>query len=36
MIFKDPNDMKRSVTKICWHPDTAEPRVAVSYAMLRF
>ena len=37
MIFKDPNPVKRSVTKICWHPDsTCDLRVGVSYAMLRF
>jgi len=36
MIFKDPNQIKRSVTKIAWHPDASEPRVGVSYAQLRF
>jgi len=37
MIFKDPNQIKRSVTKISWHPDqTTDLRVGVSYAMLRF
>jgi len=36
MIFKDPNAVKRSVTKIAWHPDASEPRVGVSYAQLRF
>ena len=32
MIFKDPNAVKRAVTKISWHPDMSEPRVGVSYA----
>ena len=32
MIFKDPNTVKRAVTKISWHPDMSEPRVGVSYA----
>ena len=37
MIFKDPNPIKRAVTKISWHPEvTTDLRVAVSYAMLRF
>lgn len=36
MIFKDPNNFKRSATKIAWHPETAEMRVGVTYAMLRF
>jgi dynein intermediate chain 2 len=37
MIFKDPNQIKRAVTKISWHPEvTTELRVGVSYAMLRF
>ena len=36
MIFKDPNPVKRAITKITWHPDNQDPRVAVSYAMLRF
>jgi dynein intermediate chain 2 len=37
MIFKDPNAIKRAVTKISWHPDiSGELRVGVSYAMLRF
>lgn len=37
MIFKDPNAVKRAVTKIVWHPETAtDLRVGVSYAMLRF
>ena len=37
MIFKDPNPVRRAVTKINWHPEaTTEQRVGVSYAMLRF
>jgi dynein intermediate chain 2 len=36
MIFKDPNNIKRAVTSIAWHPDTTEMRVGVTYAMLRF
>lgn len=36
MIFKDPNQVKRAATKIAWHPDNSEPRVGVTYAMLRF
>lgn len=37
MIFKDPNPIKRAVTKISWHPEaTTDLRVGVSYAMLRF
>jgi dynein intermediate chain 2, axonemal len=36
MIFKDPNQIKRAATKIAWHPDMSEPRIGVTYAMLRF
>jgi dynein intermediate chain 2 len=37
MIFKDPNNIKRAVTNISWHPDAAtEMRVGTSYAQLRF
>jgi len=36
MIFKDPNNFKRSATKIAWHPETSEMRVGVTYSMLRF
>ena len=37
MIFKDPNQVKRAVTSIAWHPDTSSDlRVGVTYAMLRF
>ena len=37
MIFKDPNQTKRAVTKIAWHPETqTDLRVGVSYAILRF
>lgn len=37
MIFKDPNPIKRAITKIVWHPDyQTEMRVGVAYAILRF
>ena len=36
MIFKDPNVVKRSVTKIAWHPEASEMRVGTAYAQLRF
>jgi len=37
MIFKDPNEVKRSVTKINWHPDhSLDLRVGVAYSQLRF
>ena len=37
MIFKDPNPIRRAVTKISWHPEaTSDLRIGVSYAMLRF
>ena len=36
MIFKDPNAVKRSVTKIAWHPEISETRVGTAYAQLRF
>lgn len=36
MIFKDPNSIKRSVTKIAWHPEQSELRVGTAYAQLRF
>jgi len=36
MIFKDPNAIKRAVTKIAWHPETSDPRIGAAYAMLRF
>jgi hypothetical protein len=39
MIFKDPcktKEMTRSVTKINWHPDPSEGRLAVAYAKLKF
>jgi dynein intermediate chain 2 len=33
MIFKDPNHIKRAVTKISWHPEASiEMRVGTSYA----
>ncbi len=37
MIFKDPNPVKRAVTKISWHPEVqTELRVGVAYSILRF
>lgn len=36
MIFKDPNQIKRAVTKIAWQVDGSEHRLACSYAQLRF
>jgi len=36
MIFKDPNPIKRAVTKIAWHPETTELRIGTTYAQLRF
>lgn len=39
MIFKDPmshGSVKRSVTKINWHPEPSEGRVAIAYAKLKF
>lgn len=37
MIFKDPNQIKRAVTKIAWQVEGGtEHRVAVAYAQLRF
>ena len=37
MIFKDPNPIRRAVTKIHWNPDTtSDLRIGVSYGMLRF
>lgn len=36
MIFKDPNAIKRAVTKIAWHPEASELRVGTAYAQLRF
>ena len=36
MIFKDPNKIKRSVTRVAWHPETTELRVGVAYANMGF
>lgn len=36
MLFKDPNPIKRAVTKITWHPDTTSLRLAACYSILRF
>lgn len=34
-VFKDPNDVKRSANKICWHPDDPN-KMAISYSILQF
>jgi len=34
-VFKDPNDIKRAATKICWHPDSPN-KMAISYSILQF
>jgi dynein intermediate chain 2 len=36
MLFKDPNEIKRAVSKITWHPDTSSLRLAACYSILRF
>lgn len=36
MIFKDPNQVKRAVTKFDWKVDGNDFRLAVAYAQLRF
>ena len=36
MIFKDPNKIKRPVTKIEWHPDHSDPRIDATYANMNF
>lgn len=34
-VFRDPNETKRSASKICWHPD-GNAKVAVSYSVMQF
>lgn len=34
-VFRDPNEIKRSVTHMCWHPDTPN-KIACSYSILQF
>lgn len=36
MLFKDPNPVKRAISRITWHPDPVELRLAACYAILRF
>jgi dynein intermediate chain 2, axonemal len=36
MLFKDPNKIKRAITKITWHPDQTELKIAACYSILRF
>lgn len=36
-VFRDPSQVSRSVTSICWHPEGSNNgKVAVSYAVLNF
>jgi len=34
-VFRDPNEIKRSVTHMCWHPDLPN-KIACSYSILQF
>jgi dynein intermediate chain 2 len=34
-VLRDPNDVKRSATNICWHPD-GTAKMAVSYSVMQF
>ena len=34
-VLRDPNDVKRSATNICWHPD-GSAKLAVSYSVMQF
>jgi len=34
-VFRDPNEIKRSVTHLCWHPDLPN-KIACSYSILQF
>ncbi len=35
MLLKDPNQIKRSISKISWHPDhSSDARVAICYSVL--
>jgi dynein intermediate chain 2 len=36
MLLKDPNPVKRAITKITWHPDQTELKLAACYSILRF
>ena len=35
-VFHDPNPIKRGVSYISWHPDTAVGKIVVSYSILDF
>lgn len=35
-IFRDPSQVKRSVTSINWHPETNSSKIAVSYSIINF
>jgi dynein intermediate chain 2, axonemal len=36
MLFKDPNEMKRSANKIAWNPESPGNKLAVAYSIMRF
>ena len=35
IVFRDPNETKRTATKISWYPDGAQ-KLAVAYSILEF
>lgn len=36
MLFKDPNEIKRSVNKVAWNPESPGNKLAVAYSIMRF
>lgn len=36
MLFKDPNEIKRTITQVAWHPEGPGNRMAVAYSVLKF
>ena len=36
MLFKDPNEIKRSVNKVAWNPESPGNKIAVAYSIMRF
>jgi dynein intermediate chain 2 len=36
MLFKDPSDVKRSISKVSWCPEGPGNKLAVAYSILRF
>ena len=36
MLFKDPNDLKRSVNKVAFNPESPGNKLAVAYSIMRF